>query len=115
MTDYKPEPLPFDELLSLPSYSMITLNKDKDKLAFFWDKTGRIELYVMDLKTKEINQVSHGELPRAPRTGITWDKKGEKIFFGKDVGGNEQNDIWVIKTDGEAKALSKTRALNLDK
>ncbi|MHA1125069.1 MAG: S9 family peptidase [Candidatus Heimdallarchaeota archaeon] len=108
MTDYKPEPLPFDELLSLPSYSMITLNKDKDKLAFFWDKTGRIELYVMDLKTKEINQVSHGELPRAPRTGITWDKKGEKIFFGKDVGGNEQNDIWVIKTDGEAKALSKT-------
>jgi len=108
MTDYKPVPLPFDELLSLPSYSMITLSKNKDKLAFFWDKTGRIELYVMDLATKETKQVSHGELPRAPRTGITWDQNGENIFFGKDVGGNEQNDIWVISIKGEAKALTET-------
>ena len=108
MTDYKPVPLPFDELLSLPSYSMITLSENKDKLAFFWDKTGRIELYVMDLDTKETKQVSHGELPRAPRTGITWDRNGENIFFGKDVGGNEQNDIWVISTKGEAKAITET-------
>lgn len=108
MTDYKTNPLPFDELLSLPSYSMITLNEKKDKLAFFWDKTGRIELYVMDFKTKEIEQVSHGELPRAPRTGIAWDGKGENIFFGKDAGGNEQNDIWKISLKGEAKALTET-------
>jgi len=61
MTDYKTDPLPFDELLSLPSYSMITLSKNKDKLAFFWDKTGRIELYVMDFTTKEIEQISFSE------------------------------------------------------
>ena len=109
MTDYKPDPLPFDELLSLPSYTMPTLSKDKDKLAFYWDKTGRLELYIMDLETKEIEQISHGELPRAPRTGFVWDKKGEKIFFGKDAGGNEQNDIWVIdlKTK-ETKAITET-------
>ncbi len=109
MTDFKPDPLPFDELLGLPSYSMPKLSKDKDKLAFYWDKTGRIELYVLDMDSKEIEQISHGELPKAPRTGFAWGKKGEKIFFGKDSGGDEQNDIWVIdlKTK-EAKALTET-------
>ncbi len=108
MTKYKPKPLPFDELLSLPSYSMPNLSEDKKKLAFYWDKTGRIEMYVMDLETKEIKQISHGELPKAPRTGYTWDRKNEKMFFGKDAGGNEQNDIWTIDLNGKAKALTET-------
>ncbi|MFW9923560.1 MAG: prolyl oligopeptidase family serine peptidase, partial [Candidatus Thorarchaeota archaeon] len=109
MSNYKPNPLPFDELLSLPNYSQPTLSNDKEKLAFYWDKTGRIELYIIDLETNEIVQISDGELPRAPRTGITWDRKGDQIFFGKDTGGNEQNDIWVFSLDKkEAKALTKT-------
>ncbi len=109
MTAYKPNPLPFDELVELPSYSMPTLTKNKDKLAFYWDKTGRIELYVLDMETKEIEQISHGELPKAPRTGFAWDKKGERIFFGKDSGGNEQNDIWVMDVlTKEAKSLTET-------
>ncbi len=109
MTNYKPDPLPFDELLGLPSYSMPTLTKNKDKLAFFWDKTGQIELYVLDMETKEIEQISHGELPKSPRTGFTWDKEGKKIFFGKDSGGNEQSDIWVIDIlTKKAKPLTET-------
>ena len=83
MTDYKPDPLPFDELLGLPSYSMPTLTKNKDKLAFYWDKTGRIELYVLDMDTKEIEQISHGELPKSPRTGFAWDKKRRENFLWK--------------------------------
>ena len=109
MNEYKLDPLPFDELLSLPTISNPNLSKNKDKLAFYWDKTGRIELYVMDINTKEITQISNGELPRAPRTGFTWDKEGKKIFFGKDTGGNEQNDIWVFDIEKkEAKALTNT-------
>ena len=109
MTEYKPKPLPFDDLIGLPSYSQLNLSKDKDKLAFYWDVSGRIELYTIDLKSKKIEQISDGQLPKAPRTGFTWDKEGKKIFFGKDIGGNEQNDIWVIDIEKkEAKALTTT-------
>ncbi|NHK32895.1 MAG: S9 family peptidase [Asgard group archaeon] len=108
MTEYKPKPLPFDELMSLPTITLPSLSKDKKKLVFYYDKTGRIELYVMDIKTKEMKQISKGEVPRTPRTWFKLDKKAEKIYFGKDVAGNEQNDIWVIDIDGNAKALTKT-------
>ena len=33
----------------IPQYYMPSLNHTKDKIAFFWDITGRVELYVMDL------------------------------------------------------------------
>lgn len=108
MKDYKPKPLPFDELMSLPSFSLPNLSYDKKKLAFYYDKTGKIELYVMDLATKKIEQISDGEIPRAPRTGFVWDRKAEKIFFGKDAGGNEQNDVWSIDLKGNTKALTET-------
>lgn len=108
MTDYKPKPLPFDELLSLPTITLPTLSKDKKKLAFYYDKTGRIELYIMDIETKEMKQISNGEVPRTPRTGFKLGKKTNQIFFGKDATGNEQNDIWVIDVDGNAKALTET-------
>ncbi|NHJ49840.1 MAG: S9 family peptidase [Asgard group archaeon] len=108
MTEYKPKPLPFDELFSLPSFSLLKLSKDKKKLAFYYDVTGRIELYVMDLESKEMKQISNGEVPRAPRTGFIWDTEGTQIFFGKDEDGNEQNDIWSINLEGEAKALTVT-------
>ncbi|MHA1213239.1 MAG: S9 family peptidase, partial [Candidatus Heimdallarchaeota archaeon] len=108
MKDYKPKPLPFDELFGLPSFVMPDLSEDKKKLSFYWDKTGRLELYVMDLETKEIKQLSDGQLPRAPRTGYAWDRKGENIFFGKDSGGDEQNDIWSIDMNGKVSQLTKT-------
>ena len=108
MKKYIPKPLPFDELLSLPTYSLPNLSYDKKKLAFYWDKTGRIELYTIDIASREIVKISDGQLPRAPRTGYAWDRKTEQIFFGKDVGGNEQNDIWVIDLEGNAKALTET-------
>ena len=108
MKDYKPKPLPFDELMSLPSFSLPNLSYDKKKLAFYYDETGKIELYVMDLATKKIEQISNGEIPRAPRTGFVWDRKAEKIFFGKDAGGNEQNDVWSIDLKGSTKALTET-------
>ncbi|MBD3191635.1 MAG: prolyl oligopeptidase family serine peptidase [Candidatus Heimdallarchaeota archaeon] len=108
MTDYKPKPLPLKKFMALPTYTMPKISYGKEKLAFYWDKTGRMELYIMDIKTKERKQISQGEIPRAPRTGFTWDRNGKKIFFGKDAAGNEQNDIWMIDLDGNAQALTET-------
>ncbi|MCG3218266.1 MAG: S9 family peptidase, partial [Candidatus Heimdallarchaeota archaeon] len=100
--------LPLKEFMSLPSYSLLNLSEDKKKVAFYWDKTGKIELYYMDLETKETKKISNGEIPRAPRTGFKWDRAGEKIIFGRDAGGNEQSDIWFIDLEGKSQPLTET-------
>ena len=84
------------ELARLPSFYFPQLSYQRDRVAFYSERTGRIELYVMDLRTKETKQVSHGEVPRALRTGFEWDRAGKRIFFGRDEGGNEQHDLYVI-------------------
>jgi len=84
------------ELARLPSFYFPALSYQRDRVAFYSERTGRIELYVMDLATKATKQVSHGEVPRALRTAFTWDRADRRIFFGRDEGGSEQHDLYVI-------------------
>lgn len=88
-----------EELARLPSFYLPTLSWKRDKVAIYWDKTGRLELHVMDLATREIRQVSHGEVPRALRTGFTWTRDDRRILFGRDVEGNEQHDLFKIDVE----------------
>lgn len=88
--------IPLEELCRLPSFFLSSLSWARDRVAFYWDKTGRMELHVMDLGTREIRQVSHGEVPTALRAGFAWDRAGRTIVFAKDAGGNEQHDLYRI-------------------
>jgi len=96
-----------EELARLPTFYLPNLSWQRDRLGFYADWTGRLELYVMDLATRETRQVSHGELPRALRTGFEWDRAGRTIYFGRDEGGNEQHDLFAIDV-----ATSASRPLN---
>ena len=89
--------LSLKSLMSLPTYHEPTLSWQKDKMAFFFDGTGRLELYVSSIDRPRPRQLSHGEMPRSLRTTTLWDRNGENIFFGKDVGGNEQHDLYRIQ------------------
>jgi len=91
--------IPLEELCRLPSFFFPQVSWKGDKVAFYWDKSGRIELYVMDLATKAVRQVSHGEVPRAMRTGFAWSRDDRFIAFGKDTGGNEQHDLYKIEVE----------------
>jgi dipeptidyl aminopeptidase/acylaminoacyl peptidase len=91
--------IPLEELCRLPSFFFPLVSWKGDKAAFYWDQSGRIELYVMDLATKAVRQVSHGEVPRAMRTGFTWSRDDRFIAFGKDAGGNEQHDLYTIEVE----------------
>jgi len=91
--------IPLEELCRLPSFFFPIVSWKGDKVAFYWDKTGRIELYVKDLATKAVRQVSHGEVPRAMRTGFAWTRDDRFIAFGKDTGGNEQHDLYKIEVE----------------
>ena len=59
--------IPLEELCKLPSFFLPVVSWKGDQVAFYWDKTGRMELHVLDLRTKQVRQVSHGETPRALR------------------------------------------------
>ena len=97
------------ELFSIPSFSMFKVNYKKDKLAFYWNKTGRFELYIMDLLTKAIRQITDGELPKGIREGFIWGRDDRTIYFTKDVDGNEQHDIYSIDIDSkQIKQLTNT-------
>ncbi len=98
-----------EELASMPSFYMPTLNHKEDKLAFYWDKTGRIELFVMDLNTKEIKQVSHGEVPKALRAGFIWSRDDSTVLFALDNQGDEKHNIHEIDVEtGEVRILTNT-------
>ncbi|MDQ2951873.1 MAG: S9 family peptidase [Chloroflexota bacterium] len=91
--------IPLEELCRLPSFFLPTVSWKADRVAFYWDKTGRMELHVMDLRTKQTRQVSHGEVPTALRAGFAWSRDDRGIVFAKDAGGNEQHDLYKIDID----------------
>ncbi len=88
-----------EELVKLSSVYLITPNYKGDKIAYYSDKTGRIELYVMDLDSREIKQVTHGEAPRALSAGFVWTRDDKAIVFAKDKDGDEQHNLFLIQVE----------------
>ncbi len=91
-----------DDLSKIPLIFLPKLNHAKDKVAFYWDKTGILELYVMDLRTREIRQVSHGECPRAIRAGFVWTRDDRNLVFAKDKAGDENHNLVKIDINSGA-------------
>jgi dipeptidyl aminopeptidase/acylaminoacyl peptidase len=100
--------IPLEELARLPTFYMPTVSYDRDKIAFYWDKTGKMEMYVVEPKPgAEPKQVSEGQMPRDMRASFAWSRDARYIYFAKDDGGNEQHDIWRLDVEaGEAEQLT---------
>ncbi len=91
-----PSRIPLEELARLPSFALPTPSWAGDHVAFYWDRSGRFELYTADLGTGAVTQISHGEVPRAVRAGFAWDRTDRRIVFAKDRDGDEQHDLFAI-------------------
>ncbi|MCZ7545953.1 MAG: hypothetical protein M5R40_21610 [Anaerolineae bacterium] len=100
--------IPIEELARLPTFYMPTLSHDRKHLAFYWDRTGRIELYVMEPAAGATpRQVSDGSVPRDMRAGFAWARDGKAIIFAKDNDGDEQHNLWRLDLEtGEAEQLT---------
>lgn len=94
--------IPLEELARLPSFYLPTVSWAGDRVALYWDTSGRLELYVMDLSTREVRQISHGEVPRTLRVGMVWDRDDRRIIFGKDNDGDEKHELFAIDVEGGA-------------
>lgn len=98
-----------DNLSRIPQIYLPKLNHTKDEVALYWDKTGILELYVMNLRTREIKQVSHGECPRAIRAGFVWTRDDKSLVFAKDSAGDENHNLIKIDVDsGGTELLTNT-------
>src|SRR5512140_1493809 len=95
-----PSRIPLEELARLPSFALPTPSWAGDRVAFYWDRSGRFELYTADLGTGAVTQVSHGEVPRAVHAGFVWDRADRRIVFAKDRDGDEQHDLYAIDVPG---------------
>jgi dipeptidyl aminopeptidase/acylaminoacyl peptidase len=102
--------IPLEELASLPSFYLPTVSHSRKKIAFYWDKGGSLELYVMGTRPgDEPRQVSEGQLPKALHAGFVWSKDDRNIYFAKDTDGDEQHNIWRIDAEtGDAEQLTDT-------
>ncbi|MBZ0288233.1 MAG: hypothetical protein K8I30_11515, partial [Anaerolineae bacterium] len=100
--------IPLEEIASLPNFYIPTVSPDRSKIAFYWDQSGSLELYVMDTKPgSKPEQISHGELPKALHAGFVWSHDSQSIFFAKDSDGDEQHNIWRIDlASGKAEQLT---------
>ena len=98
-----------EKLARIPQFYMPSLNHSKDELAFYWDITGRIELYVMNLSSGDYKQISNGEVPRALRSGYLWTRDNNGIIFAKDKDGDEKHDLYLLNlTTKEIEQLTNT-------
>jgi dipeptidyl aminopeptidase/acylaminoacyl peptidase len=97
--------IPLEELAALPTLYHFEVSHRGDTVAFYSDSSGRIELYLLDLTTKAVRQLSHGEVPRALRSFFIWDPTDSYLVFAKDNAGDEQHDLFRI----DAKTGAVTR------
>ena len=88
------------ELARLPTMAHPIISPDGERVALYYDVTGRNELHVLDVETGELDQWSEGNVPRNARWFVDWSADGERVFFHQDEAGNEQNDIYAIAPDG---------------
>jgi dipeptidyl aminopeptidase/acylaminoacyl peptidase len=98
--------IPLEELASLPNFYAPVVSYDRQKIAFYWDKSGTLELHVLENGGKP-RQVSKGQLPKAIHAGFVWSRDGKSIYFAKDNDGDEQHNIWRLELEsGEAEQLT---------
>jgi len=98
--------IPLEELASLPSLHHLRVSPDGDRIACFYDGSGRNELCLIDPETGDLTQVSDGNVPRDAKFPIQWSADGESVYFHRDQGGDEQNDVYAFYVDdGEARPI----------
>ncbi|MFB6141068.1 MAG: prolyl oligopeptidase family serine peptidase [Halosimplex sp.] len=101
-----PEHIPLEELASLPNLNHPRVSPDGERIACFYDGSGRNELCLLDPETGELTQVTDGEVPREARYPIEWAPDGDAVYYHRDADGDEQNDIYAFDLDaGETRPV----------
>ncbi|MFP4529818.1 MAG: S9 family peptidase [Halodesulfurarchaeum sp.] len=94
-----------EDLASLPTIHHPTVSPEGDRVALYYDGSGRNELHVIDVDTGDRRKWSDGEVPRNARWHVEWAASGDRVFFHRDADGNEQNDLSAISPVGAVESV----------
>lgn len=76
--------------------SLFDVSPDGERVAFAWNQTGRHELYLLDLNTRAITQLTdHGKGATCPR----FSPDGARLLYAQDHDGDECWDFYVMSLD----------------
>ena len=83
------------------------ISVDSRKMAYISNNTGSNELYVMDLESLKIKQLTDNDMIEKD---ISWSPSGDQIAFTMRLNeANSKTDIYIIDVDGSGQyALTKT-------
>ena len=76
---------------------------DGQHLAFDSDRSGDVEIYVMDLQSRKVTQLTGIEKDTGSYTP-DWSPDGKQIVFGKFIrrgGGLSDKNIWIMSANGQ--------------
>ena len=93
------------ELAKLPTLRSPQVAPDGDTIALYYDVTGRNEIHLLDPATGSLEQLSDGNVPRSVRAGFKWSADGDRLFYHRDEGGDEQHDIHAMERDGTSEPV----------
>ncbi|WP_290814784.1 S9 family peptidase [Halovivax sp.] len=119
MSSQDATPIDPETLARLPEFYHPVVSPDGSEIAFYYDEHGRNDLYLLDRVDRTYERVTDGEAPRSARWHVRWGQAGERVYFHRDEGGDEQNDIaaWsrddgvetVVPVDGQGVLSGTTR------
>ena len=93
------------DLARLPDFYHPSVSSDGERVAYYYDGTGRNELYVQTVDGADRQQVTDGDVPRNARWHVGW-LDAETLLFHRDDAGDEQNDIVALDVEtGETAPL----------
>ena len=100
--------LSLEKMLALPFQRMAKLSPDGRKITFVSNMSGQGELHVLDIKTRMIDQVTHGEYGLAFVFDHYWSPDSTSMIFPRDpTSGKEKWNLYRISIpDGKVTQIT---------
>jgi len=88
-----PRSIDLDTLLRIPTVVDFGISPDERHVCFVWNKTGRLQLYLLTLPEGAIEQLTFD--PES-KLGPRFSPNGEKLAYAQDYQGDEKFDLFVM-------------------
>ncbi len=91
------------QLTNHPSLnSLFTWAPDGHRIAFASNRKGRLDLYVIDILTQELQQLTHNKAARSWAAGPSWSPNGKYIAYRQALPPRGLTTIYVMRSNGTA-------------
>lgn len=77
-----------------------------NRVAFYSSRSGQREIWVFDIDTRELTQVSAGGVPNSGSMTLLWGPDSERLFFERAHDGSRETNLYSITVAGDVEQLT---------